>query len=200
MIVVGIVDYGIGNQASVRHALTDIGFRVHVSADPEVLAKSDVFVLPGVGAFPAAMQALEHRGLAGFVRQRAAEGAPLLGICLGMQLLATRSFEYQLTPGLGLIDGEVVPLAGAKWHIGWNSLRCWDDPLIAPSNGATFYFNHSFMFRCSPKHQVATASHFGDVPAVVRRGKIVGLQFHPEKSQQAGRVLLRNIITGLHYA
>jgi glutamine amidotransferase len=200
-ITVGIVDYGMGNHASVIHSLRDLGFRVRVSDVPEVLDASDVLVLPGVGAFPAAMQALHQRGLVNYLQQQARAQRPIVGICLGMQLLTSASHEFQYTAGLDLIPGEVVPLTGAKWHIGWNTLECVStEPLLQPSDGQAFYFNHSFCYQGPNEYQVGLSRHPGPFAAVIRRGNSVGIQFHPEKSQAAGRALLKNIISGLTHA
>lgn len=200
-ITVGIVDYGMGNHASVIHSLRDLGFRVRVSDVPEVLDASDILVLPGVGAFPAAMQALHQRGLVSYLQQQAREQRPIIGICLGMQLLTSASHEFQYTAGLDLIPGEVVPLTGTKWHIGWNTLECVNtDPLLQPSDGRAFYFNHSFCYQGPNEYQVGLSRHPGPFAAVIRRGNSVGIQFHPEKSQAAGRALLKNIISGLTHA
>lgn len=200
-ITVGIVDYGMGNHASVIHSLRNLGFRVRVSADPKVLDGTDVLVLPGVGAFPAAMQALHQRGLVSYLQQRAREQHPIIGICLGMQLLTSASYEFEYTAGLDLIPGEVVPLTEPKWHIGWNTLECVDsDSLLQASDGQAFYFNHSFCYQGSTEYQVGLTRHPGPFGSVIRRGNVVGIQFHPEKSQEAGRTLLKNVIAGLTHA
>lgn len=200
-VTVGIVDYGMGNHASVIHSLRDLGFRVRVSAEPEVLDDTDVLVLPGVGAFPAAMQALHQRGLVSYLQQQDREQCPIIGICLGMQLLTSASNEFQYTVGLDLIPGEVVALTGAKWHIGWNTLECVNaDSLLQPSDGQAFYFNHSFCYQGPSEYQVALSRHPEPFASVIRRGNVVGIQFHPEKSQEAGRVLLKNLISGLTHA
>jgi glutamine amidotransferase len=118
-----------------------------------------------------------------------------------MQLLTSASHEFQYTAGLDLIPGEVVPLTGAKWHIGWNTLECVNtDPLLQPSDGQAFYFNHSFCYQGPSEYQVGLSRHPGPFAAVIRRGNSVGIQFHPEKSQAAGRALLKNIISGLTHA
>lgn len=200
-VTVGIVDYGIGNHASVIHCLRGLGFRVRVSADTAVLDATDVLVLPGVGAFPPAMQALHDRALVGYLRQQAREQRPIVGICLGMQLLTTASYELQYTAGLDIIPGEVVAMSGAKWHIGWNTLECINaDPLLQASDGQAFYFNHSFCYRGPAEFQAGLSRHPEPFASVIRRGNAIGVQFHPEKSQQAGRELLRNIISGLAHA
>lgn len=197
-LTVGIVDYGMGNHASVTHSLRDIGFRVRVSPDIQVLNEVDVLLLPGVGAFPSAMQALHERGLVSYLQDQAREHRPIVGICLGMQLLASASQEHHYTVGLDIIPGEVVPLTELKWHIGWNTVECvQSDPLLEPSDGQAFYFNHSFSYRGPAEYQIGISRHPTPMASVIRRGKVVGLQFHPEKSQSAGKVLLENIITGL---
>lgn len=200
-ITVGIVDYGMGNHASVIHSLRELDFRVRLSDVPEVLDTTDALVLPGVGAFPAAMQALHERGLVSYLQQQARIQRPIVGICLGMQLLTSASHEFKYTAGLNLIPGEVVPLTGAKWHIGWNTLECVNnDPLIQRSDGQAFYFNHSFCYKGPSEYQLALSRHPGPIAAVIKRNNSVGMQFHPEKSQTAGKMLLKNIIICLAHA
>jgi len=201
-ITAGLVDYGAGNLASVARALTGLGYRARISRDIETLGSTDVLVLPGVGAFPAAMAALHQHRLVDFIQGQARRGQPIIGICLGMQLLAHSSAEQGFTTGLGLIPGQVLPLQTARWHIGWNSMEVTtDDPLLRPSDGLSMYFNHSFVFH-APAEYTAAVSRVDDAPdrafaVAVRRNNIVGLQFHPEKSQLAGRALLKNVIEGL---
>jgi len=173
-ITVGVVDYGASNLASVARSLAGLGYRCRSSSDPETLGAADVMVLPGVGAFPAAMQALHKHRLVEFIQAQARRGQPIVGICLGMQLLAHSSSELRFTTGLGLIPGQVQPLQAAKWHIGWNSLEVLDSEPLRVND--------------SPDQAFTVA---------VRRQQIVGLQFHPEKSQLAGRELLKNVIEGL---
>ncbi|MFN4833030.1 MAG: imidazole glycerol phosphate synthase subunit HisH [Pseudanabaena sp.] len=197
-LMVGIVDYGMGNHASVMHSLKSMGFKVRISADPQVLDNTDILILPGVGAFPSAMQALRDRGLVNYLQHQAVMQHPIIGICLGMQLLTTASYEFEYTLGLGLIEGEIVPLTASKWHIGWNEIKCLQqDSLLEPSNHQSFYFNHSFTYQGADKYQIAIAQHNQAVAAVIRHDNIAGIQFHPEKSQVAGKQLLRNLITGL---
>lgn len=197
-ITVGIVDFGMGNHASVVHSLRNVGFRVRVSDVCELLDATDILVLPGVGAFPAAMEALHRRGLVSYLQQQSREQRPILGICLGMQLLTSGSHEIEYTAGLDLIPGEVMPLTEPKWHIGWNSLECVNaDPLLQPSDRQDFYFNHSFCYQGPNEYQIGVFRDPNPLAAVIRRGNTVGVQFHPEKSQEAGRILLKNIISGL---
>jgi glutamine amidotransferase len=200
-VTVGVVDYGAGNLASVARALVGLGYRCRVGRDIETLAAADLMILPGVGAFPAAMEALHRHRLVEFVQAQARRGQPLLGICLGMQLLAQSSTEHRLTAGLGLIPGEVVPLHAEHWHIGWNSIEVLgEEPLLQPSDGQSLYFNHSYCFHAPAEYGVAVSRLTPAAPGftvAVRRGNVVGLQFHPEKSQFAGRFLLKNVIEGL---
>jgi len=198
---IGIIDYGMGNHASVTHSLRDIGFRVRVSKEITQLDRVDTLILPGVGAFPAAMRALQERGLIDYLKNQASRQRPLIGICLGMQILASASAEHERTDGLGLIPGEIVPFADHRGHIGWNTLECvQDDPALMASDGQAFYFNHSFYYQGAAEYQLAVSRHPSKFAAVIRQGSVVGLQFHPEKSQAAGKQLLKNIITELVHA
>lgn len=196
---VAVVDYGAGNLASVARSVSGLGYRCSVTREPSVLAAADAIVLPGVGAFPAAMAALHATGLADALRAQARQGRPLVGICLGMQLLADESLEHRATAGLGLVPGRVRPLGERRWHIGWNTIEVPGEGVLAASHGRSLYFNHSFVFDAPEGCRAALAHVDGDTPftAAVRQGNIVGLQFHPEKSQQAGRALLADVIEGL---
>ncbi|MFM1990494.1 MAG: Imidazole glycerol phosphate synthase subunit HisH 1 [Pseudomonadota bacterium] len=195
---VGLVDYDVGNLASVARMLERLDFHCRIGSDAAVLARADVLLLPGVGAFGAAMCSLEARGLTGFLRDAVRAGTPIVGLCLGMQLLADASLEFGRTPGLGLIPGEVVPLPQGARHIGWNSIDVVGaDELLAPSDGAVVYFNHSYVFVTDSEYRTCTATLGQPFTAGVRRGNVVGLQFHPEKSQEAGRALLRHVIEGV---
>ncbi|MCA6574343.1 MAG: imidazole glycerol phosphate synthase subunit HisH [Pseudanabaena sp. M57BS1SP1A06MG] len=195
---IGIVDYGMGNHASVMHSLKSMGFKVRISDDLEILDRTDILILPGVGAFPSAMQALHDRGLVNYLQKQAEIQRPIIGICLGMQLLTTASYEFDYTLGLNLIEGEIVPLTASKWHIGWNTIKCiQQDSLITSSDAQAFYFNHSFTYQGADKYQIAISQYSQEITAAICNGNIVGLQFHPEKSQYAGRELLKNLILGL---
>jgi imidazole glycerol phosphate synthase glutamine amidotransferase subunit len=195
---IGIVDYGVGNHASVYRTLRGLGYRCRVTSQTDVLDTVDVLLLPGVGAFPAAMQALNDCGLVEYIQTQARRARPMIGICLGMQLLADTSLEHRLTAGLGLIPGTVAPLSDAAWHIGWNTIEVLHrEPLLQPSDGHSLYFNHSYVFEPAAEYRAAVSRLGVAFTVAVRRENIVGLQFHPEKSQVAGRRLLRNIIEGL---
>lgn len=200
-LVVGIINYGIGNYASLHHTLYDIGHRCRITDDPIVLKQCDILLLPGVGAFRPAMEALKARSLDDFLLQQSRGKKPILGICLGMQLLADASHEGGYTKGLGLIPGEVRPLVEPRWHIGWNTIEITqDDRLFQPSSGDSFYFNHSYTYQGPKEFQVCQASVGRTIPAVIRQGTVIGMQFHPEKSQISGRSLLKRLIEGLCHA
>jgi len=197
-LTVGIVDYGVGNLASLRQALFEIGFRCRISDQPSVLDACHVLVLPGVGAFRPAIEALRSRGLDQYLIAQAAEGRPLLGICLGMQLLADESLEHGSERGLGIIPGAIVPFGAPHWHIGWNTIEhTTSDPLFAESDGDAFFFTHSFVYEGPAAYRVAQTKFERVFSSVIRRDRVVGVQFHPEKSQQAGRALLQRLIPGL---
>ena len=198
---IAIVDYGVGNLTSVYRTFQALGHRCVTSSEHFALAESDVIVLPGVGAFPTAMSELNKRGLTDFLRDRAQMGHPMIGICLGMQLLADESLEHGTTAGLGLIPGQVVPLDTAHWHIGWNTIEVVNnDKLLSASDGDAFYFNHSYIFNAPVEYQVCVSRLRKPFAAAVRRKNVVGLQFHPEKSQSAGRKMLNHLIQELTIA
>lgn len=198
-ISVGIVDYGVGNHNSVYHTLSHIGLRCRVSADKGILRACDLLLLPGVGAFPPAMAALKKKKLDRFLVDQAGSGKPILGICLGMQLLGKNSSENGHTNGLGLIPGEVVQLGQGRWHIGWNIItKKKTDPLFEPAYKQNFYFNHSYSFKPKGEFVKCIAKFKGKkIASAVRVNKVAGIQFHPEKSQRAGHELLRSVIEGL---
>ena len=199
-----LVDYGMGNLHSVTKALEHVGARVVRSRDPEVVARAARLVLPGVGGFPDGMRTLVQLGLAEAVREAADRGVPCLGICLGMQLLFSRSLEFGAHDGLGLIAGEVVPFPadfpqrGCKIpHMGWNRLAVVrPHPVLAGLDGRWFYFVHSF--HCVPAHagDCAGKTEYGGLVfcSVAARDNLVGVQFHPEKSQRAGLRLLEQFL------
>lgn len=198
-----VINYGMGNLGSVRRAFEECGASVSVSEDPADLADAERIVLPGVGAFPDAMARLNAAGWPAQLRTALANpGVHLLGICLGMQLLADKGHEGGETPGLGLIHGEVtrfVPPNGERVpHVGWNEVRpTRPGALLAgiPS-GTDFYFVHSYHFRAAqPESVLATTPYCGEFTAVVGTGNVAGAQFHPEKSSRPGFQLLRNFLT-----
>ena len=197
-----IVDYGMGNIASARRALEECGARALVSDDPADIKVADRIVVPGVGAFPQAMARLCEAGWVDALRAAVHDdGLPLLGICLGMQLLADESDEVSRTQGLGLIPGRIERILPADAdervpHVGWNEVHHQGDTLFKgiPS-GADFYFVHSFRFVPTREDAiVATTPYAGETVSAVGAGRVVGVQFHPEKSSRAGFRLLKNFL------
>lgn len=196
--MVGIIDYGVGNLFSLRSSFAAIGAEAFVSGDPEELAKADRLVLPGVGAFEDAARKLRERGLEEFVLRQARDGKPLLGICLGMQLLFEESREYGVHKGLGILPGKVVAM-GEKLpkelkvpHMGWNKLEVKGGRLLADVDGEYVYFVHSFHAEDCEGVISATAEYGIPVTAAAERGNVFGCQFHPEKSGTVGLQILRN--------
>ena len=195
--MVGIIDYGVGNLFSLCSSFRAIGEEAFVSGDPEELAKADRLVLPGVGAFEDAAKKLRASGLDGFVRQQAAAGKPLLGICLGMQMLFEKSYEYGEHEGLGLLKGSVVPMEGKLPqslkipHMGWNALEVKQGKLLEKMAGQYVYFVHSFYAEGCEDSLSAVTEYGIPITAAVEKGNIFGCQFHPEKSGSVGLSILR---------
>jgi glutamine amidotransferase len=197
MTKVAIIDYGVGNLRSVEKAFAADGCTAAVSSDERVLRETERLVLPGVGAFGACMKALSERGFDSLVRERVAEGTPLLGVCVGMQLLFEESDEFGRTPGLGLLRGRVRRFAGDLIvpQVGWNQISQRSaHPLFAGIADQTFfYFVHSYYCESDDPAIVIGETEYGATYAsVVARGNVCGVQFHPEKSQAAGLRLLSN--------
>ena len=195
--MVGIIDYGVGNLFSLCSSFKAIGEEAFVSSDPVRLAGADRLVLPGVGAFEDAAKKLRASGLDGFVRSQAEEGKPLLGICLGMQLLFEKSFEYGEHEGLGLLKGSVGPMEGKLPsdlkipHMGWNALEVKQGRLLEAVDGQYVYFVHSF-YADGCEASVSAVTEYGiPITAAVEQGNIFGCQFHPEKSGNVGLSILR---------
>lgn len=203
-----VVDYGVGNLLSVQRAFEYCGSDVLLVSDPESILSAERVVLPGVGAFKNAMHALKDRGLVNPLKELAKKGTPLLGICLGMQLLFEESEEFGLTEGLGLIPGRVVRLPSNTVtgkvhkipHIGWNGLspteshRSWGETILKDNlPGDATYYVHSFMsVPTSSEHRIADSFYGGHrIPAVVALNRITGCQFHPEKSGEVGLRIIR---------
>ncbi|MBQ7089550.1 MAG: imidazole glycerol phosphate synthase subunit HisH [Clostridia bacterium] len=198
--MIGIIDYGVGNLFSLRSSFEAIGEQVFVSGDAKELAKADRLILPGVGAFGDAAMKLRESGLDGFVLEQAALGKPLMGICLGMQLLFERGFEYGDHQGLGLLKGNVVGMEGKIPadlkipHIGWNALHFQQKacPLFKYINeGDCVYFVHSFYAEGCEESLAATAEYGRELTAAVAKGNVFGCQFHPEKSGAVGLNILK---------
>ena len=197
--MIAIVDYGVGNLFSLKSSLDAIGADCVVTAEESVLRGADKILLPGVGAFEDAAGKLRDSGLAALLKELAAEGKPLLGICLGMQLLFEKSYEYGEHEGLGLIPGSVRPIRDVIPsdykipHIGWNALRFRQDcPIFRYlSEGDCVYFVHSFYAAECDAYVTATAEYGAELTAAVARGHVYGCQFHPEKSGNVGLSILK---------
>jgi glutamine amidotransferase len=198
---VGIIDYGVGNLRSVEKAFAAVGCEAFVSADESTLRAAERLVLPGVGAFAACMRGLLECGFDQMVRQRVAAGTPLLGVCVGMQMLFEESEEYGRHEGLGLLRGRVRRFTGDLRvpHVGWNQVRQEQaHPLLEGiEDGAFFYFVHSYYCDAGERSDVVGATDYGlTYASVAARENICGVQFHPEKSQSAGLRLLKNFAEG----
>ena len=194
--MIGIIDYGVGNLFSLRSSFAAIGAEAFVSGDPEELAKADRLILPGVGAFGDAARKLRDSGLDVFVKEQAASGKPLMGICLGMQLLFEKSYEYGEHEGLGLLQGQVVGMSGRLPadlkipHMGWNALEL-TKPAKLLENGSYVYFVHSF-YAENCADSIAAVTDYGiPITAAVEKDNIFGCQFHPEKSGNVGLAILK---------
>jgi imidazole glycerol-phosphate synthase subunit HisH len=194
--VIAIADYGMGNRRSVEKALAHVGAQSQVTSDPDVLRRADGVILPGVGAFPEAMRHVERTGLGDVLRERADAGIPLLGICLGMQLLFDASTEHEGAAGLGILPGEVTLLQGPRLpHIGWNlvSFERASQLTDGLEGAAAFYHVHSFACRPADPADVVGTGEYGErFASVVERGNVMATQFHPEKSSRDGLRLLGN--------
>lgn len=198
--MVGIIDYGVGNLFSLRSSFAAIGQEAVVSADADVLRKADRLILPGVGAFEDAARKLRQSGLDKLVYEQVERGKPLMGICLGMQMLFEESFEYGCHKGLGLLKGSVVPMEGKLPpelkipHIGWNTLQFIrpDCPLFSGIREEDYvYFVHSFYASGCEDSLAAVTDHGMPITAVVAKDNVFGCQFHPEKSGPVGLAILK---------
>lgn len=200
---VGIINYGMGNLRSVKRALEDLSAEAFVANVPDDLGRAERIILPGVGAFSEGMRRLRDAGWIEPIRNSVAEdGKPLLGICLGMQMLAAYGEEGGINPGLGLVEGSVrrIDLLGCQLrvpHVGWNEVTYSDAGVLfahIPQH-SDFYFVHSYALQVDAQEQAyATTSYGVALVACVRHGHVFGTQFHPEKSSKAGRQLLRNFL------
>jgi glutamine amidotransferase len=193
---IAIVDYGMGNRRSVEKALERVGARPAITADHDELRAADGLILPGVGAFPEAMRRIGALGLADVLRERAAAGAPLLGICLGMQLLFERTTEHEGAAGLGVLGGDVTALRAPRLpHIGWNLVTLERPSALTEGLGpaTAFYHVHSFACRPADPADVVGQAEYGErFASIVERGTVFGAQFHPEKSSRDGLAVLGN--------
>ena len=197
--MVAIIDYGVGNLFSLKSSLNEIGAEAVVTSDEKVIAEADRIILPGVGAFEDAARKLRESGMADVVKKEAAAGKPMMGICLGMQLMFDVGYEYGVHEGLGLIRGSVRPIAdvipeGYKIpHIGWNLLKFRkDSPLFKYIKEEDYvYFVHSYYAAECDDSVIAVTEYGADLTAAVANGNVYGCQFHPEKSGEVGMKILK---------
>ncbi|PYF05964.1 imidazole glycerol phosphate synthase subunit HisH [Ureibacillus chungkukjangi] len=208
---IGVIDYGMGNLFSVEQALKRLECEVVVSADPQELAATDALILPGVGAFPDAMKRLSETGLDRFVREQVDANKPLLGICLGMQLLFEESEEVTPTKGFGFFNGKVTRFTGEtptgeKYrvpHMGWNTLEFkslpkWLEDQAFPESKYVYFVHSFYAVNINREQLVASADYFDtEVPGVVQAENVCGMQFHPEKSGEFGVFLLEQWLKGV---
>lgn len=197
--MIGIIDYGMGNLRSVQKALEQFGESPIVTSDYETLLKCDGIILPGVGAFPDAIDNLESKGLDKLIKEFAAAGKPILGICLGMQLFFEESDEVRVCKGLGLLRGRVTRLTVDLKipHMGWNDLKIKRQcrVLEGVKDGEFAYFVHSYLAVGMDEEDINAVAFYGtEIPAVVSKGNIYGTQFHPEKSGELGMKILANFV------
>jgi glutamine amidotransferase len=197
--MIAIIDYGVGNLYSLSSSLKQIGVEAVITSDKEVICKADKLILPGVGAFKDAKAKLAENGLDELVKRLVRQGKPIMGICLGMQMLFERSYEYGECEGLGLLKGEVVPMLGAIDkdlkipHIGWNALNFVKESKLNKyiNEGDFVYFVHSFYAVGCDESLISYANYGVKVPATVERENVCGCQFHPEKSGEVGLKILK---------
>ena len=197
--MIAIIDYGVGNLFSLSSSLKAIGEEAAVTSDPEVIRSADKLILPGVGAFGEAREKLAKSGLDKVICEQAMAGKPLMGICLGMQMLFEKSYEYGVHEGLGLLKGSVVPMEGSLAvgykipHIGWNALNIRrESPLFKyVKEGDCVYFVHSYYAAFCDDSLLATVGYDKNITACVGKGNIYGCQFHPEKSGAVGLGILK---------
>jgi glutamine amidotransferase len=195
--MVAIVDYGMGNLKSVQKALAFLGIASFISSDEEKIKNSKAIIIPGVGAFPDAMENMKSKGLDLLIKEEAKAGKPILGICLGMQLLFEEGKEIETTQGLGFLKGKITEITGLVKvpHMGWNSLSFKESsPLLeGVKEGSFVYFVHSYFAKLGEEKILNAYTEYGtNLPAIVSKNNIFGIQFHPEKSGEIGMKILKN--------
>ena len=202
--MIAVIDYGVGNLFSLCSSLEKIGAQAVVTSDPEVISKAGKLILPGVGAFADAAQKLRESGMDALIREQVSRGKEIMGICLGMQLLFEKSYEFGEHQGLGLLKGSVVPMEGTIPaelkipHIGWNALHFTKESKLLRyiKQNDCVYFVHSFYATDCADSVVATAEYGKELTAAVQQGNVMGCQFHPEKSGEVGLKILRAFCEG----
>lgn len=193
-----IIDYKIGNQKSLEIFFKNLGYNTKLTNKKDEVDKSEIIILPGIGAFPSAINSLKENNLIELIKKKANKGIPIIGICLGMQLLASKSFEFGETKGLNLIPGEIKKLKNSKFHIGWNNIKKTNKAVeLWFSEIDGFFFNHSYYYEGNNKYIIAKTNYSQEIPSIIKKNKIYGIQFHPERSQQAGKNLLINLLRAL---
>ncbi len=200
-----VIDYGMGNLASVKRAFEECGADVFISDDPKSISRASKIVLPGVGSFTMAMNNIRASGWFDSIKSSVEQGTPLLGICLGMQLLADQGEEHGDTKGLGLIPGKIEHFSNRLQkpdlrvpHVGWNEIASKKDDVLLNNieNGTDFYFVHSYYFNAANDQDVLARTPYGDdFASIVRKDNVWGTQFHPEKSSLPGFQLIRNFLS-----
>ena len=197
--MIAIIDYGVGNLFSLKCSFKAIGEEAVVTNDPKIINNADRIILPGVGAFGDAAKKLKESGMADVLLKECEKGKPIMGICLGMQLLFDESYEFGIHKGLGLISGKIVPFEGRIDEdyripqIGWNSLNLYNNsPIFSDLKDGDFvYFVHSYFAECDKKNVIATSDYGIEFTAAVQKDNIFGCQFHPEKSGEIGMKILK---------
>jgi glutamine amidotransferase len=194
--VIAIINYGMGNVASVEKAVSHLGYKSVLTSDQEIIRNSSCIILPGVGAFAQGMANLNQLGLVDILNKEVLEHKkPFLGICLGMQLIASKGYENAITDGLGWIQGEVRKIEGnglSVPHLGWNNIKVTKSSVFDKFNDKDFYFIHSYYFDALNPLDVSAIVNYGiDLPAIIHKENIFATQFHPEKSQNSGLSLIK---------
>lgn len=198
--MIAIIDYGMGNLKSVQNALAHLNCPAKITSNPQDIETADGLILPGVGAFPDCMANLHKANVIPIIKEEVAKGKPLLGICLGMQVLFEKSYEVEECEGLGLLQGEIVKMIDPEVkipHIGWNRLESnHSDPLLANLDQSFVYYVHSYYASGYRDEDLLAYSNYGTlrIPGAFRKGNIMATQFHPEKSGEDGLQILRNFI------
>jgi glutamine amidotransferase len=199
MTKIAIVDYKLGNQTSLKIFCKNLGFNCLITDSHHEIRIADIIILPGVGAFSEAMKNIKKENLDRVIQDENKINKPIIGICLGMQIMGTRSFELGKTEGLKLIPGDIEPLSNHMFNIGWsNIIKTRKASEIYFSNEDAFFFNHSFKFNCNQKYIISETNDKYKIPSIIKNKNIIGIQFHPEKSQNSGKNFFANLIPELH--